>query len=63
MWCVIKMTADDLKEEAESAEEAEEATKGYLSPLDEINKYEEKKDNTYIHKYSDYILFIWDTLY
>ena len=42
----IKMTADDLKEEAESAEEAEEATKGYLSPLDEINKYEEKKDKS-----------------
>ena len=40
------MTADDLKEEAESAEEAEEATKGYLSPLDEINKYEEKKDKS-----------------
>ena len=39
----IKMTADDLQEEAKAAEEAEEATKGYLSPLDKINKYKESK--------------------
>ncbi len=41
----IKMTADDLKDEAKAAEEAKEATEGYLSPLDEINKYQERKSN------------------
>ncbi len=41
----IQQTADAFEEEADSTEEAKEAVEGYLSPLDEINKYNAKNDN------------------
>lgn len=39
----IKQTADYFNEEAEEAKNAEDAIEGYLSPLDEINKYKTDK--------------------
>ena len=35
--------ADATKKEADATEEAQEAAEGYLSPLDEINKYKEEE--------------------
>ncbi len=42
----IEQTADAFKDAAGSANDAEEAAEGYLSPLDEINKYSDGKDNS-----------------
>ena len=39
----IKQTAAAMKDNAKATEEAKEATEGYLSPLDEINKYQTSK--------------------
>lgn len=43
----IKMTADYFEDEEKAAEKATEAAEGYLSPLDDINKYkkDEKKED------------------
>lgn len=40
----LEDTSDALEEVKEEAEEAEKALDGYLSPLDEINKYSEDKE-------------------
>lgn len=39
----IKQTAAAMKDNAKATEEAKEAAEGYLSPLDEINKYQTSK--------------------
>lgn len=39
---IQKKYVDNLEDTAKAAEEAEEALNGYLSPLDDINRYEER---------------------
>ena len=43
---VQKQYAENLEDTAEAAEEAEKALDNYLSPLDDLNKYEEPKEVT-----------------